>query len=66
MCECYQVGGPWIAEDPDCPIHGAYAQQQESVRVDELEQLHQRISKLEDIVQRQQEQINRLKSPKQF
>jgi len=23
MCECYQVGGPWIAEDPDCPIHGS-------------------------------------------
>lgn len=22
MCECYQIGGPWIAEDPDCPTHG--------------------------------------------
>lgn len=22
MCECYQVGGPWIEADPDCPIHG--------------------------------------------
>jgi len=22
MCECYQIGGPWIAEDPDCPEHG--------------------------------------------
>ena len=22
MCECYQVGGPFIAEDPDCSIHG--------------------------------------------
>ena len=21
-CQCYQVGGPFIAEDPDCPIHG--------------------------------------------
>ena len=21
-CECYQVGGPFIAEDPDCVIHG--------------------------------------------
>ena len=20
--ECYTIGGPWIAEDPDCPIHG--------------------------------------------
>ena len=23
MCECYTIGGPWIAEDPDCPAHGA-------------------------------------------
>jgi len=23
MCECFRVGGPFIAEDPDCPIHGA-------------------------------------------
>lgn len=22
MCECYKIGGPWVAEDPDCPIHG--------------------------------------------
>lgn len=21
-CECYQVGGRFIAEDPDCPAHG--------------------------------------------
>lgn len=21
--ECHQVGGPWIAENPACPIHGA-------------------------------------------
>jgi len=23
MCECHTVGGPFIAEDPDCPIHGS-------------------------------------------
>ena len=24
MCnyECHQIGGPWIAENPDCPVHG--------------------------------------------
>ena len=22
MCDCYTIGGPWIAEDPDCPEHG--------------------------------------------
>lgn len=26
MCDCYQVGGPFIAEDPDCPVHGTEAQ----------------------------------------
>lgn len=26
MCECFQVGGPFIAEDPDCPVHGTEAQ----------------------------------------
>lgn len=22
-CECYKIGGPFIAEDTDCPIHGS-------------------------------------------
>lgn len=22
MCECYKIGGPFIAEDPDCFEHG--------------------------------------------
>lgn len=25
-CECYQIGGRFIAEDPDCPAHGSAAQ----------------------------------------
>ena len=25
-CECNKVGGPWIAEDPNCPQHGTNAQ----------------------------------------
>ena len=24
--ECHLIGGPWIAENPDCPFHGANAQ----------------------------------------
>ena len=28
-CECYRIGGPFIAEDPDCPIHGYEAQARE-------------------------------------
>lgn len=34
-CQCYQIGGPFIAEDPDCPAHGREAQRvhdEEAVR----------------------------------
>jgi hypothetical protein len=31
-CECYQVGGRFIAEDPDCPAHGRDAQAAERSR----------------------------------
>lgn len=24
-CECYRIGGRFIAEDPDCPAHGTQA-----------------------------------------
>lgn len=24
-CQCHQIGGPFIAEDPDCIIHGRAA-----------------------------------------
>ena len=26
MCECYEIGGPFIGADPDCPTHGIEAQ----------------------------------------
>lgn len=25
--ECYMIGGPWIEENPNCPIHGTLAQE---------------------------------------
>lgn len=28
-CQCHQIGGPFIAEDPDCLIHGTAATQRE-------------------------------------
>jgi hypothetical protein len=27
-CQCYQIGGPFIAEDPTCPAHGIDAQRE--------------------------------------
>ena len=29
MCECHRVGGPFISEDPDCPVHGTASQGRE-------------------------------------
>lgn len=28
-CQCYQIGGPFISEDPDCLVHGADARRRE-------------------------------------
>ena len=38
-CQCYQIGGPFIAEDPDCPAHGTEAQAREREREAELDSL---------------------------
>ncbi len=43
--ECYRVGGPWIAEDPNCPIHGWAAQR----RSDDLDVLQSKIGEAETV-----------------
>ncbi len=56
MCECYKIGGPWIAEDPDCPIHGTAAQRvqedQEGLNTDLQEQIFQLASELNKVLLR--------------
>lgn len=49
MCECYQVGGPWISEDPDCPTHG-----------DEARSRATKAANLEDEVERLEAEVARL------
>lgn len=34
-CQCYQIGGPFISFDPDCPAHGYAAQAEERLREEE-------------------------------
>jgi len=53
-CQCYQIGGPFIAEDPDCPAHGTEAQAararqeaEESDRDARITALEQRVAALE-------------------
>jgi len=31
-CRCYEIGGPFIGADPDCPAHGAEAQAEQARR----------------------------------
>ena len=47
MCECYKVGGPFIAEDPDCPVHGWAAQREQEERQRESQALEDRLAHLE-------------------
>jgi len=43
-CQCHQIGGPFIAEDPDCIIHGAAATRRER----EVEALRQKAKNEDD------------------
>ena len=47
--DCYTIGGPWIAENPNCPIHNAAAQQacegrEEAIREILIQVWHREIS----------------------
>lgn len=44
MCECYQIGGRFIAEDPNCPVHGYQAQREQEQRRERKEQLLRRVA----------------------
>lgn len=45
-CQCYKVGGPFIAEDPDCPRHGREAQREEELQMEERAQQEQELDAL--------------------
>jgi hypothetical protein len=47
MCDCYKIGGPWIAEDPECPIHGQRAQKNEKEQAERDTQYQEKIESLE-------------------
>lgn len=47
MCQCYKIGGPFIAEDPDCYEHGTAArerEQEEREREQEVDMLRAEIA----------------------
>lgn len=50
-CDCYKIGGPWIAEDPDCPAHGREAQRREREQQERQEALEAEKQRLETRLQ---------------
>lgn len=60
--QCYTIGGPWIAEDPDCPVHGASAVREREHQEDRERSMVERIETLEAMVEAQAEQITCLYS----
>lgn len=44
---CYEIGGPWISFDPECPVHGYEARREAEDRADEMAALKNRIAALE-------------------
>lgn len=73
-CRCFKVGGPFIAEDPDCPRHGLEAQIEASEREaressleaknastqEQLDELRQMIVDLQNKVESQEQWIGSL------
>lgn len=47
--QCYQIGGPWIAEDPHCPIHGVEAQAEQHRRDSVKDYLREQIGNAQTI-----------------
>lgn len=45
-CECYQIGGRFIAEDPDCHQHGTEAQRRERENEDRMDRIGMALEEL--------------------
>lgn len=41
--ECHQIGGPWIAENPSCPEHGAWGKGTHSDRSEAIRDILYRV-----------------------
>ena len=66
---CHEIGGPWIAEDPDCPVHGVEALRLAKIREAEecqaqreRDALLQRVAQLEARVTRLENRDRRLRA----
>lgn len=48
-CECYRVGGRFIAEDPHCGIHGSAAQAEQRRSGDLKESIYLSLARAETV-----------------
>jgi hypothetical protein len=61
-CQCYEIGGPFIAEDPDCPAHGTEAQAARAEQETEMEALRAEILELRGTVSTLRSEVSRLQA----
>lgn len=58
-CECYKIGGPFTAEDPDCPVHGLEADLRASERHEITVQLNEVLALSDELDEWQRAVIER-------
>ena len=63
MCDCYVIGGPFIAEDPDCPVHGREAVRKLEEDEERFSALEKRVATLESDVEDLLKAIQYLQNP---
>lgn len=59
---CYEIGGPWITFDPECPVHGYDAQREAEQLAAEEAAKDERLSRLEARVESLENELRRLRS----
>lgn len=59
MCDCYIIGGPWIAEDPNCPVHGREAVREREAKEQEADEMEARIVDLETRIKELEELVGK-------
>jgi len=62
MCDCYKIGGPWIAEDPDCPEHGILARREREEEQKQIESYLSIIHSLDDELTFYKKRLSQLES----
>lgn len=61
-CDCYKIGGPWIAEDPNCPVHGTEAQWRAELQQEWEADIENRLSKIEQRINEVLKRMEKLDS----